>query len=114
MILLALCFRWNSCITINTISKTLLTVSLQEVCMFSLYFSIYSRITCLGCENGHVRCSIVDCDNNCVIKNLYVEYENPVSNVQLFTLSLPSIPLEQFLNTEGKFINSWIEFMNHR
>lgn len=83
--------------------------------MFSSYFSpICSRITCLGCENGHVRCSIVDCDKNYVLKNLYVEYENPVANVQLFTLSLPKISFEQFSNTYGKFINSLIEFLNHR
>lgn len=74
-----------------------------DIKFLSCYFPFCRRVTCLGCENGHVRCSIVDCDNNSVLKNLYVEYENPVSNVQLFTLSLPKISLEQFLKTEGKF-----------
>lgn len=66
--------------------------------------SRFSRVSSFGCESGYVRCAIVDCDNNQILKVLSSEYENPVSSVQLFTLSLPKIPLEdieEYVQNDG-------------
>lgn len=67
----------------------------------------FSRVSSLGCESGYLRCSIVDCDSNCVLRVLSTEYENPISSVQLFTLRMPEVPLvelEEYIQYDG---NSW-------
>lgn len=67
-------------------------------------FSSYSRISSLGCESGYLRCSVVDCDTNSVLRVLSTEYENPITSVQLFTLRMPEIPLkelEEYVHNDG-------------
>ncbi|XP_065200975.1 KICSTOR complex protein kaptin-like isoform X2 [Planococcus citri] len=74
------------------------------MCIKVLYYNNYHhRISSLGCENGQVRCAIVECKSNHILRSLSTEYENPISSVQLFTLKMPEIPvddIEQYIQND--------------